>query len=188
MNCFNINVFEDLFRKVKLIGTCTILCNPDGHRMNQNSCWSSVIYSLKFYILLELENQLDKAQSRCEVLEKQLESMRKTMRGRPVSISDKLISGYPTIGPFSKELPESQSTEVDGIGKQCSSKRFTFDCEPAIPINSPAMEKIIDLEKQHLRLTASQNITEVCYAVCESQISQMIFMLVVLNNTSFPGS
>ena len=104
------------------------------------------------------------------------------MKSRPVSISDKPISGYTTIGPFTKQLPVSQSTAVDGIGKQSSPKKFTFDCEPAIPMNSPAMEKIIDLEKQHLRLTASQNITEVCYAVCVSRISQTIFMLVILYN------
>lgn len=111
---------------------------------------------MKFSSILfaELEEQLNHAQSKCHLLEKQLDVMRDMMHNqRPIvpRITSSSLSPVTTTSP---------GYSVATIGEVSNSPAQTCNSFPR-PIESHAMTKLNDLEREHLKLTASQNVTEV---------------------------
>ncbi|XP_057307543.1 centrosomal protein of 57 kDa-like [Hydractinia symbiolongicarpus] len=101
----------------------------------------------------ELEEQLNHAQSKCHLLEKQLDVMRDMMYNqRPIvpRITSSSLSPVTTSSP---------GYSVATSGEVSNSPAQTYKSVPR-PIESHAMTKLNDLEREHLKLTASQNVTE----------------------------
>ena len=128
--------------------------------------------------IVELENQLESAQSRCLTLEKQLENMRKMMQGQHQQ------SGVPR----DQRTPRQSATTLSHHLKQGPSQSKRPSPSPAIkhslmssPVKeppshsstlvasrmlerveeSPALEKLNGLEREHVKLSLSQSQAEV---------------------------
>ena len=135
-----------------------------------------------FIRILELESQLENAQGRCDVLEKQLEYMRKTMQdqqqqqhnlsarsaGIPVSSrrADTISESSPRYSiTTAQQLATHASPEHRSSRQQTASPPTYRNPHMTIVEETPALEKLNDLEREHLKLTASQNQTEVSYYI-----------------------
>ena len=131
-----------------------------------------------YYYIVELENQLESAQSRCLTLEMQLENMRKMMQGQHQQ------SGVPR----DQRTPRQSATTLSHHLKQGPSQSKRPSPSPAIkhslmssPVKeppshsstlvasrmlerveeSPALEKLNGLEREHVKLSLSQSQAEV---------------------------
>lgn len=86
------------------------------------------------FTITELESQLTSAEGRCDLLEKQLDYMRKMVH-------------------------TAEKDRQDAISKQSLLERQR---EADLPDLSAHLDKISGLERDHLKLTATQTLAEVC--------------------------
>lgn len=109
----------------------------------------------------ELENQLESAQVRCETLEKQLEYMRKVMVDKH--------HPYPNSSPTITPRKHTQSTwsnnstlnDIQQLRKDSPPPDAKTRTKTLKPVQeSPALEKLNGLEKEHLKLSTSQSQAE----------------------------
>lgn len=118
--------------------------------------------------IVELENQLESAQSRCLTLEKQLENMRKMMQGqhqqsgvprdqRTPRQSATTLSHHLKQGPSQSKRPSpSPVKEPPSHSSTLVASRMLERVE-----ESPALEKLNGLEREHVKLSLSQSQAEV---------------------------
>ena len=108
-----------------------------------------MVYDRVFLISLsELEIKLDSAEDRCKILEKQLEYMKKlaqttTEQDRPIYVPQ---STYPTYQPASVQAAPVQSVTESPV----NFRELTTQAE-----------KLAELQRGHIQLTASQTLAEV---------------------------
>jgi len=118
-----------------------------------------------------MESKLDKAQGRCEVLEKQLEHMRNIMlqnqstsRSSPPTVFStppSLRRSFSIPPPISASPPKPSGTTYYSTVQGVSPPKTSVNtCCSSIRGESPAIAKLNDLEREHLKLTASQSMTE----------------------------
>lgn len=120
-----------------------------------------------------MESKLDKAQGRCEVLEKQLEHMRNIMlqnqstsRSSPPTVFStppSLRRSFSIPPPISASPPKPSGSAYYSTVQGISPPKTSINtCCSSLKGESPAIAKLNDLEREHLKLTASQSMTEVC--------------------------
>ena len=107
-------------------------------------------------ILLELEQQLDHAQDKCHLLEKQLEHMRLMMQNNIP----------PTSSPSSKHSSYTSHSYASPIQTSSVHHGPTTRQPIASKSHSPTLEKLNALEKEHQKLTESQTLYEVSTQFC----------------------
>ena len=113
---------------------------------------------------LELECQFENAQSRAQILEKQLEYMRKMMQNQTTNTPRTRTENSSPVVADSPIYSVTTTQQLANSSVRMMSAPFTTTPEKhentSAP-KSPAMEKLNDLEMKHIKLTASQNLTEV---------------------------
>ncbi len=104
----------------------------------------------------ELESQLQHAQDRCNVLEKQLEGMRKVMKSPPegANVAATLRTTNNVTAAAESPTPTNNDTDKTIVPSPKSANNGSF-----LPDTS-ALEKLIGLEKEHKKLTMMQTKTE----------------------------
>uniref|UniRef100_A0A7M5X133 Cep57 centrosome localisation domain-containing protein n=1 Tax=Clytia hemisphaerica TaxID=252671 RepID=A0A7M5X133_9CNID len=115
----------------------------------------------------ELGNQLENAQHRCETLEKQLDYMRKMMQTQTTTAGNtKPPLSTPTTPNNRRTFHSPPATNDSAILSRSPRQSTVVARSPTRRIQlsavqeSPALEKLNGLEKEHLKLTASQSQAE----------------------------
>ncbi|XP_066912494.1 centrosomal protein of 57 kDa-like [Clytia hemisphaerica] len=113
----------------------------------------------------ELGNQLENAQHRCETLEKQLDYMRKMMQTQTTTAGNtKPPLSTPTTPNNRRTFHSPPATNDRAILSDLHDNPLLLSPARRIQLSavqeSPALEKLNGLEKEHLKLTASQSQAE----------------------------
>ena len=126
--------------------------------------------------MIELENQLESAQSRCLTLEKQLENMRKMMQDqhqrsgvprdqRTPRQSDTTLAHHLKQGASQSKQPSPaiKHSLLPSPVKEPPSHSSTLVASRMLERveESPALEKLNGLEREHVKLSLSQSQAEV---------------------------